>query len=413
MPAAPPVPVEPPKPVWPQVINPPGLLRFNDLFSFRPGFLLQFWAQANQDTTPKPNDDAGDFAKNLYMRRARFYMFGGIGDRIGYTLLWESANQGLAGNTAANGTTTKTFAPFAFNDAFLDFKVNKYISIQAGMMLLPFTRNILQSTSTYWTLDIASVSATYIAATQTNVLRDNGVEVKINAADNHFEARAMVSQGVKIGDPVGLAGDVTRTGGKNDPRFTGYLQYNFLDGDSGYVFNGQYFGRKAIAGVALGGDYQKTGDSNPYFALSATLFAAIPIHGANKEGGDEIGGQVEYLHFHNGRLPLAGATGIQKQDDLLIELGYYNKAAKLSVFGKFEGRFLATDQFIAPTIDYNTESTRIYAGGLKYFIAESFANLTLQYALQQAPNAPTTLATGGPLARNDASQITLQMQLAY
>lgn len=407
-PATPP-PAEPPKPVFPQMVNPPGLLRLNELFSFRPGLLIQMWASAVQDNVPKLNGDAGDFAKNLYMRRGRLFMLGTIGDRITYVLLWESANLGLPG---ADGT--KAIPPFAFNDAFMDLKLNKNISVEAGLMLLPFTRNILQSTTTYWSLDIASVSATYITATQTNVLRDNGVQIKVNAADNHFEARGMISQGLKLADTAGPAG-AGRLSGKNDPRFTGYLQYNFLDPETGYVFNGQYFGKKRVAGIALGADYQKTGDDNPYFATTATAYASIPIHGPNPKGDDEIGGQVEYLHFHNGRIPTVGTAGttMQKQNDLFVELGYYNKAAKTSIFGKFEGRFLADDQFVAPGVPFSKLSTRTYGGGLKYFVAEAAANITLQYSLTQVPDAPTDSATFGALARHDQNNVTVQFQLAY
>jgi hypothetical protein len=177
-----------------------------------------------------------------------------------------------------------------------------------------------------------------------------------------------------------------------------------FDTETGYVFNGQYFGRKKMAGVALGGDYQNTADENAYFATSATAFAAIPIHGADpKNGGDEVGGQVEFLHFHNGRIPTAA---LGKQNDLLVELGYYNKAAKLSAFGKFEGRFFASDVVIGPGVTLDVNNSRVYAGGLKYFLAESVANLTLQYSFTQLPNQPST-------ARNSTNTVQLQLQLTY
>jgi hypothetical protein len=397
-------PAPPPAPVFP--VKAGTVLRFDEIFSFRPGILIQMWAVAQQaDATPKANGDAGDFTKNLYMRRGRLQMFGGIGDRITYFVLWESSNFGLAASNT-DGSVNKQYTPFTFDDAWMDLKLNKYISVQAGLMLLPFTRNILQSTATYLPLDIGSVSATYIGGTQTDVLRDNGFQIKVNANANHFEARAMVSQGIKTPD-TSAAG---RVPGKNDPRFTGFMQYNFLDPETGYVFNGEYFGKKKIAAIAVGADYQKTGESNPYFATSATGFVALPIHGADPKGGDEVAGQVEYLHYHNGRLPL---TALQKQDDLLVEASYYNNAAKASVFAKFEGRFLADDEFIAPTVPYSTLSTRVYAGGFKYFLAYQYANITLQYSLTQSPNAPKELATGGALTRYNQNNVTLQLQLSY
>jgi len=406
---------EPPKATFPTMQGP--LLRLSDLFAIRPGMFLQFWAAAAQDQIPKPMTDGekGDFAKNFYLRRARFYLFGAIGKDVTWFLLWESANLGQAGGLNADGTVNKNYTQlaglgtaFGFNDAWMDFKVNPFISLQAGLMLIPFTRNILQSTATYWPIDIGAVSATYINVTETNILRDAGVQVKLTAADGHLEARAMASQGVKLPEPAGGG----RLNGKNDPRVSGYVQYNFLEPEAGYVFNGMYFGRKKVAGIALGGDYQSISGDNPYFATSATAYATIPVSGTAdpKNGGDEFGGQVEYLHFHGGgTVPGSQVSGLGKRNGLLVEAGYYNKAAKLSVFGKFEGVFIDADPNpLAPTLTGNALNTQVFAGGLKYFLAEAIANLTLQYNYTMYPNQPGTMP-----GRTAGSTIQLQLQLGY
>jgi hypothetical protein len=397
--------VAPPAPAataYPTMVGP--ALKLSDLFTWRPGVFLQIWGSFVQDANKQTNGDAGDFARNIYLRRARFFMGGTIGSSLTYFLLWESANNG-APIADATGAINKQNQTFAFNDAYLDFKVNPNISIQAGLMLLPFTRNILQSTSTYWTLDIAGVSASYIAATQTNVLRDYGAQLKINAVDNHLELRGMVSEGVRIPDltPSAAMTPVARNAGKNNPRLTAFAQYNLLDPDTGYVFNGQYFGRKKIAGVAAGVDYQAISSDNPYFATSLTGFAAIPIKGADpKNGGDEVGGQIEYLHFHGGGVvPGSQASALGKFDAMLLEAGYYNKAAKISVFGKFEGRFFADAA--------KAGNQRVYGVGLKYFLAEQIANLTLMYSLTQSPDLPDTAKA----VRNDQNAVQLQLQVGY
>jgi hypothetical protein len=372
------------------------MLRLSELFAIRPGFFFQFWGALNQDQLPQADGDDGGFAKNLYLRRSRFYLLGTLGPKITWFMLWESANLGQA-TLNADGSVNKNFLTFNFNDAWMDFRINKALSLQVGLMLIPFTRNILQSTATYWPIDIATVSATYINVTQTNILRDTGVQLKVNAANGKLEARAMVAQGVKLTDPDGGP----RLPGKNDPRFTGYLQYNFFEPEAGYVFNGQYFGKKKVMGVALGGDYQSL-DNNAYFATSATLYGTIPLKGADpKNGGDEVGGQIEYLHFHGGGAGTPALLG--KRDAMLVELGYYNKNAKISVFGKYEGTFIEGIQ--------EALNTNVFAGGLKYFIAEAAANVTLQYNYTQFGNQDAM--TPPPLVRNNASLIQVQLQLGY
>jgi hypothetical protein len=414
-PAPPPAP-ESPKTTFPTMAGP--MLRLSELFAIRPGMFLQFWSTLQQDQIPRPSGDSGQFAKNFYLRRARFYLLGTIAKNITWFLLWESANLGLAGGLNADGTVNKNYTQlpgaataYGFNDAWMDFKINNSLSIQGGLFLIPFTRNILQSTATYWALDIGAVSAQYIGVTQTNILRDMGVQAKINAAGGKFEARAMVSQGVKLPEPLGGG----RLNGKNDPRITGFLQYNFFEPDAGYVFNGMYFGRKKIAGVAIGADYQSINGNNPYFATSATLFAAIPTKGADpKNGGDEVGGQVEYLHYHGGgAAPGSQVSALGKRDAVLAEAGYYNKKSKFSVFGKFEGLWHEGLPGLG-TMFSKVLNSRVYGFGAKYFIAEAICNLTLLYSFTQFPDQPQdmppSLPPGIPL-RHDAHALQLQLQL--
>jgi hypothetical protein len=405
-PAPPPAP-ESPKTTFPTMAGP--MLRLSELFAIRPGMFLQFWGSMQQDQIPRPSGDSGQFAKNFYLRRARFYLLGTIAKNITWFLLWESSNLGLAGGLNADGTVNKNYTQipgavtaYGFNDAWMDFKVSNSLSIQAGLFLIPFTRNILQSTATYWALDIGAVSAQYINVTQTNILRDMGVQAKINAAGGKFEARAMVSQGVKL--PERLGGG--RLNGKNDPRITGFLQYNFFEPDAGYVFNGMYFGRKKIAGVAVGADYQSINGDNPYFATSATLFAAIPTKGADpKNGGDEVGGLIAYYHYHGGGVAQGSqVSALGKRDALLIEAGYYNKKSKFSLFGKFEG--LWNEGLPGLGANSNILDSRLYGVGAKYFIAEAICNLTLLYSLTQFPNQPEMMAN-----RHDAHALQLQLQL--
>jgi len=425
-PANPPAPGPPPVAAQPPAVAPAGppptayptmagpALKLSDLFTWRPGVFLQIWGSFVQDVNKQTNGDAGDFARNIYLRRARFFMGGTIGSSLSYFMLWESANNG-APAVDATGAVNKQNTTFAFNDAYLDFKLSPNLSVQAGLFLIPFTRNILQSTSTYWTLDVGGVSATYIAVTQTNVLRDTGAQIKVNAVDNHLEVRGAVFEGVRLPDPTLSAATppapVARNPGKNNPRLTAFAQYNFLDPDTGYVFNGMYFGRKKILALAGGVDWQPINSDNPYFATSLTLAAAIPVNGVDaKNGGDEVGGQIEYLHFHGGGVaPGSAVSALNKQNAVLVEAGYYNKAAKFEVFGKFEGRFYDVDDANPAAAAIKAGNARVYGVGLKYFLAEQIANLTLMYSLTQAPDLPATTAA----LRNDSNALQLQLQVGY
>jgi hypothetical protein len=391
-----PVPEVKPAETFPSM-GPTNELRLGENFFIRPGLMLQSWTELLQDRVKQPNGDDGEYQMNTYLRRARIFFGGAVFKKVTYLLLFEAANLGRAA-TAADGTTSKTFNTLLFQDAFLSLNLHPAFSIQAGLMLVPFTRNILQSTATYLSADILATSATYIAATQTSTLRDTGLQIKGQLLSDKLEYRLGMFQGIRQS-----SGQEGAQGGKNNYRFAGYLQYDFLDPEAGYVFNGTYFGRKRVVGLAAGFDFQKAdgNEVDAYLAYSATAFAAYPLNGDPKSGGDEIAAVVQYLHFDPGTSvaspPAPG--GIAEQNDIAVEGHYYNKAAKLSVFGKYEQRRHADEIFEGADLT-------IFGGGLKYYLAEAAVNFTLAYNRLDTPNSDEATT-------NPANQIIGQIQLAY
>jgi len=394
--AAPEAPAPPatPPPVSYPMMTPKRELMLGENFGIRPGVLIQAWTEALQDRVKKTNGEDGDYQLNTYIRRARFFVAGTVFKQMTYLVLLEAADLGRtlpAGGKNFDGI-------FRVSDAYLSFNFHPAITVQAGLMLLPFCRNILQSVTTYNSLDILTTSATFLTATQTSALRDTGLQLKGRFLDEHLEYRVGMFQGIRqASDQMGAAA------GKNFFRFTGYLQANFLDAEPGpYVFDGRYFGRRTVLGISGGFDYQKLrGGADAYLGLSAAVFANFPLNGDPKDGGDEISGLVQFLHFDPGTtLPVPPTPGgVAKQGDIAAELSYYNKGLHASVFGKYEQRINSDDAFKAANL-------QIIGGGLKYFFAEAAANVTLAYNHIATPDADANLFTA-------ANQFVLALQLAY
>jgi hypothetical protein len=386
------------KPTFPTMGPSGNELVLSENFFIRFGLMLQDWTELLQDRANQSNGDDGGYQLNTFLRRARVFFGGAVFKKITYLFLLEGSNLGKA-TTAPDGTTSKQFNTLLIQDAWASFNFNPAFTVQTGLFLVPFCRNILQSTSTYLTLDVLATSATYIAATQTSTLRDTGLQIKGQLLGEHLEYRLAAFQGIRQSSPQAGA-----QGGKNPFRFAGYLQYNFLDPESGYVFNGHYFGKKRVAGVSAGFDYQKLdgADRDPYFAYSAAAFATIPLNGDPKSGGDEVAGIIQYLHFDPGTSAPTPPTpgGIAEQNDIGAELAYYNKGLHGSIFGKFEMRSHADDMFEAANL-------QIFGGGVKYYLAEAAANFTLSYNHIDTPDAPEI----API--NPVNQLVLQIQLAY
>jgi hypothetical protein len=375
------------------MMGPNRELILGENFLIRPGILLQSWTEFLQDRVRQPNGDPGEFQMNSYIRRVRFYVSGLVFKKVAYLLLFEGTDLGLTSPTGE-----KTFDTLAFRDALMSFPLHPAFSIQAGLFLVPFARNILQSTTTYLSHDILATSATFLTQTQTSLLRDTGLQLKGQLLGGHLEYRLAMLQGIR--QPPQQEG--TR-GGKNPFRFAGYLQYDFLDTEAGYVFDGYYFGRKKIFGLSAGFDYQKLeGDGvDAYYALSGAAFANIPLSGDRENGGDEVAALIQVLRFEPGTTlqPPPAPGGIAKQNDIGVELAYYNKGLSTSIFGKFERRMHSDVAFEAADL-------QIIGGGLKYFIAEASSNVTLAYNYLDTPNADQNVV-------NPFSQLLMQLQLVY
>jgi hypothetical protein len=260
---------------------------------------------------------------------------------------------------------------------------------------VPLTRNILQSTVTYLGLDFANTSAVIVGTTVDRSGRDLGFQLKGQLLKSKLEYRAGVFQGVRAPAVPGMSQVLS----ENPFRFTGYLQYNFFDPEAGYVFNGTYFGKKKVFGVAAGADVQPAASGKPYRAFSGSVFAAMPIAGASPTGGDEVAALVQFLHY-DGKDAIAA---IAEQNDIAVEVAYYRKAAKVSVFGKAEAQLFADE---AAQMAGAAGNKIWFGGGFKYYLAEQRANFTLAYQRTQFPEADRATV-------NAANQLTLQMQLFY
>jgi hypothetical protein len=380
-----------------------GELKLSDAVWFRFGVQAQTWANFQQSPTVQANGHDGGFSRDLYFRRARVLVgaqLAKIGDAgyVGAFLNLESSNLGKAAagppDADMNPTAVKTDGTVKVFDAFGEVKLRNELAIDAGLMLIPLSRNILQSTVTYLGLDFGATTGVVAGTTVGNTGRDLGFQLKGQFLAGALEYRAGVFQGVRA---PAVPGEQVLS--ENPFRFTGYLQYNVFEPEAGYVFNGTYFGKKKVLGVGVGADLQPADSGDPYTAYSGSLFAALPIAGASPTGGDEIAGLVQYIHYDgNDAIATMG-----EQNDLLAELAYYSKALNVSVFGKAEAQLFVDDALMSAGAAGNKVW---FGGGLKYYLAEARANFTLAYTRVQFPEADTATV-------NPTNQLTLQMQLFY
>ncbi len=325
----------------------------------RLGIQGQVWADWTQDSSLGPQG----YQQNLYLRRMRLMASGEIGKDVSFFIETDSPNLGKTPKSAAAG--------FMLQDAFLEWKPTNAVRIDGGLFLVPLSRNALQSTLSYYTLDLSSLATVNNAATQSAGLRDLGFQARGFFLNDRLQYRVGVFQGQRD------------TNARNSLRTAAYLQYDFFETETGYVFTGTALGKKKILAVDVGADKQGS-----YRGLSANVALDLPVN-----RGDEIGGQFQYFHY-DGRRKFAA---IANQNDWFVEGAYYIHRAKTQPFFKLESQ-----QFVTAA-DAIRNLHRV-GTGVNYYVHGQNLKWTLQYC-RLLPQHESTLQAG--------NEITMQLQLLY
>jgi hypothetical protein len=382
------------------------------------GVQVQLWFKAAQDRIMQPDGSDGQYAFDFYCRRCRFFVTGSVVKNVFFNFLFEGGSIGKADPvTGAKAPPTPNIL-----DAYGQVKFANEFWLSGGSILMPLTRNGLQPTTTYVSIDAGNINTTPVGQVNSNVTRDFGVQANGFFAENHVEYRLGVWQGSRQPPP-----GPTQTASHNAPRVIAMVSANFWDPETGYVNGGHYYGTRKVVGVMANFDYQAfrkggaslfTGnpgagaDKNAYYGFSGAAFINYPLEGkANPRGGDELVGLFQF-GYYDGGLRVDSTTGVPtnfgtypavlKQTNFLAEAGYYNHSLHMSFFGKFETRKINSD---FPQAVRAPLSQTWIAGGVKYYVAfpANFMNFALQYEHVNNDDAPDTQQKG-------TNNITFQMQ---
>jgi hypothetical protein len=330
------------------------VITVNDDVNFKLGVLGQFQADTLEDA------GADTYNKNLFVRRLRVLFGGQVAKNVTFFVETDAPNLGKTLAAGKNSTPA-----MIVQDAYGEFTVNHAFAVDAGLMFVPFSRNSLQSAATLLPIDYGAYTFSQSAPTQSSTGRDTGFQAKGYLLGNHLEYRVGAFQGVR--DP----------GSHNGFRYTGRVQYDVLDTETGFFYTGTYLGKKKI--LAIGGAFDT---QQQYHAWDADLFTEYPT------GPGAFTAQLDYNQFDGGRtLP-----ALPKQHDLLLEIGYLVSAAKLTPVFQ-----LARRSIVDLT---NGEETR-FSLGANYWWAGHNANIKAAFTRID------------PKGLKALKEFTVQLQLFY
>jgi hypothetical protein len=164
----------------------------NEDVTIKFGVQAQFWADWLQDATA-PSAGPQGYQQNFYLRRARLMVGGPIGKNITFFFQTDDPKLGITPKNLATG--------FILQDAFVEYRFADFLQIAGGEMLVPNSRQGLQSTLSYYSADISAVSTVANASLQQSALRDMGFQARGYFFDDRLQYRGGIFEGER--DPDG------------------------------------------------------------------------------------------------------------------------------------------------------------------------------------------------------------------
>ncbi len=339
-----------------------AMIKVNDDVNIKFGILLQGWADWNQDTA------SAGYSENLFLRRARFIVGGQVAKNVTFFVETDNPNLGKAPKALGSG--------FILQDAYVEWKLADSFILDGGLILIPMSRNGLQSAASQLSIDYGTFSFLNSAPTQSSVGRDTGFQAKGYFANKHLEYRIGAFQGFRNPAVAGVD-----AGSRNSFRSAGRLQYNIFDAEVGPFYTGTYLGKKKILSIGAGYDTQSY-----YNAYAGDLFFDLPV---GKAGG--VTGQFDWVHWDGEKT----FTALAQQNDWFAELGFFMAGPKVQPYVKYEKQSFAVSDA--------TKGQKRFQVGLNGYISGQNLKLTAAYT-KIMPNNPATSST---------NQFTVQLQLFY
>lgn len=331
------------------------LIKVNDDVNFRLGVLGQFQADWLED----PAFD--DTQQNLFIRRVRVLFGGQVAKNVTFFVETDAAN---LGRTLPGG---KNISPqMVVQDAYAEIRVHDALSLDLGLMFVPFSRNSIQSAASLLPIDYGAYTFSSSGPTQSTVGRDTGVQAKGYFLGRRLEYRVGAFQGARDARS------------HRSFRYTGRVQVQLLDPEpAGFFYAGTYLGARKVVAVGAAVDTQ-----DEYIAYDADAFVDYPL------GPGAITAQVAFNRIDGDTTFLT----LPEQNVVLVEVGYLLRDLRLTPV------FQATKRGI---VDANAGDEARWSIGLNYWLAGHNANLKAAYGRIDPRGLP------------EQHQFTVQFQFFY
>ncbi|HET6346526.1 MAG TPA: hypothetical protein VFH51_16455 [Myxococcota bacterium] len=358
------------------------------------GALVQPFALVQQEPAGAPSRS---FQLSPALRRARLQLGGQLGPHV--HLFMETDTPFLGLNNSWQGR-------LLHHTALVELIASPVLQVDMGLMVLPFSRHVMQGAGALLSLDIAQRATDEVQGPATaaplhhSPWRDVGVMARGELLGGSLEYRVAVSPGVT----KGAGGEAVNPHAM--PRFTARVAVNLLDAEAGPGVGGFFYegvtledhdgvltSPKRFLSVGASASYQpdthvlgagRLGDTR---ALAVDVFVDLPLDAA---GSRAVTGQVDYFHLD------AGADHPQSGHAVFAEAGMrFDRVEPTASFEWVDPRGAPVGSFLA------------VRGGLAYWLRGTQCHVKVDFGAQG------TGAAGTPAHRALRFVARAQTQVAF
>jgi Phosphate-selective porin O and P len=382
-------------------------ISFSENGSIDVGTLVQTQYRATQDGAADGKSVSHDFL----LRRARIILAGNYDDHISF-LISTDVTYGTAGGSAAGNTGFNN--NIILNEALASYRVSDVLIVDAGQMLLPFSHNVLTSSSRLATLDARGNLTKYALDSQRNN-RDVGIEVRGLLFDERIYYRLGVWNGVQT---QAAAAEVPGVNPGDAPRFAGMVRFNIFGKEDGYTWCGICFANSPTFNVGVSADVEPNGvrgapgqHGDTWRSYVADVFLDLPL-----PGDQELSFEAALLKFEAGSqsayfVPADGATAANSFGANAGIGAYGHIAYRIGVIAPvFAVEWFNSDNKNVTSV--NPGNLNTYRFGLNWYVEKHVFNVKAEVALQDKERAGENGTDGKPIPGNQW-QLTLQAQVAF
>jgi len=347
---------------------------------------VQTQALINENGAPNGSDPSYD----IYVRRTRLLVNGDISQNFSYLFQVDNANFGKYGNFSGRAIVQDAWigwAPTGITGA-------NVLYIDAGLLLIPISHHLLESTTNFITADVHTDEFRF-PSSPFQGLRETGVQVRGWWFDKKVGFRGGVYEGyAPIATPAVPANTCSTNGQgcitpSRNPQFAGFVNLDIIGSEEGGWLYGAYkWGKAPIVSVGGSAVYQSKALKNAFGNLSdQKLFSAdVYVNFPQSEDAELVLEATGYLNKNGSG---SANTGIGFFADVGYRFTFVAPYVSYSYFNSDD----CSDLTLSPAQTTTCNNTihgadsRNFKAGLNFFFNKNLNHLNLEFQVNHGMSA--------------------------